>query len=127
VKLKRLDAQVTRRRNLADLYRTNLSDCKDLRLPSEPTWGQHSYHLFPIRTPRRDELISAFHANGIGYGIHYKQPIPFMDAYKDWGYKESDLPHASLAAKQLLSLPLFPELTDEEVAQVCHVIRKTLI
>ena len=84
---------------------------------------KHVYHLFVIRTEKRDELLKHLNDNGIGAGLHYPTPLHLQPAYEDLGYKEGDFPVAEKTAKQILSLPMFPELTEEEIARICDLVK----
>jgi dTDP-4-amino-4,6-dideoxygalactose transaminase len=75
-----------------------------------------------VRTPKRDELKKHLEENQIGFGTHYEFPIHLQEAYKFLGYKKGGLPGSEKAADEVLSLPIFPELTDAEAARVVEVL-----
>jgi dTDP-4-amino-4,6-dideoxygalactose transaminase len=75
-----------------------------------------------VRSPDRDRLRRLLEENGIGTSIHYPMPIPCQQAYRDLGYSEGDFPHAERSCREILSLPLYPELSEAEVRRVCSVI-----
>lgn len=121
VKLRYLDRWNEERRRLARLYSAALAP-SGLRLPAEPEGGGHVYHLYVVRHPRRDELQSFLRARDIGTLIHYPLPVHLQPAYRDMGYAEGSLPETEAAAREVLSLPLFPELRDDEAAEVCAAV-----
>ncbi len=121
VKLRHLDAWNARRRSLARAYGTLLRDA-GLQLPLDPEEGAHVYHLYVIRTTQREALRAYLRENGIGTLIHYPIPIHLQPAYTDAGYGPGALPETEAAAAQVLSLPLYPELHEDEVKVVCDAI-----
>jgi dTDP-3-amino-2,3,6-trideoxy-4-keto-D-glucose/dTDP-3-amino-3,4,6-trideoxy-alpha-D-glucose/dTDP-2,6-dideoxy-D-kanosamine transaminase len=125
VKLKRIDAALAERRRLAALYDEELADLP-LRLPVRRPESTHSFFLYVVRSPRRDELIGALAAAGIEARIHFPFPIHQMRGYEFLGYRPGDLPHSELAAREIMSLPMYPGLTDEQVGQVAAVLRSAL-
>ncbi|MHC4941894.1 MAG: DegT/DnrJ/EryC1/StrS family aminotransferase [Planctomycetota bacterium] len=124
MKLKRLDAWNERRRAIAALYRAGLDGVGDLRLPLDPGDESHVYHLFVVRTPRRDDLRKFLKSNGVNAGLHYPVPPHLQKLDVDLGYKKGAFPVAEQCAKEVLSLPVAPELTDDQVRYVCEQIRK---
>lgn len=123
VKLRHLDEWNTRRRELADLYLGLLSKT-DLVLPSQPKDSQHVFHQFVIRHPRRDELQAYLRAHGIHSLVHYPAPIHLQPAYANLSPMDGTLSKSERAAHEVLSLPMFPELTEEEVGRVSQTIRE---
>jgi len=91
-------------------------------LPWEVPYGEHIYHLFVVRTNKRDELKNYLETQGIATAIHYPKPIHLQPSFKYLGYKEGDFPHAEKASREILSLPMFPELTNKEVKTVAGAI-----
>ncbi|MCA1959199.1 MAG: DegT/DnrJ/EryC1/StrS family aminotransferase [Desulfomonile sp.] len=122
VKLRRLDEWNARRRSIADLYRRLLADAP-VKLPVEPAGRRHVYHLFVIRTERRDELLAHLNALGIGAGIHYPVPIHLHAAYRELGYRPGDFPVSERLCREILSLPIYPEMTEEQVAGVAEAVK----
>jgi dTDP-4-amino-4,6-dideoxygalactose transaminase len=108
-----------RRRQLADLYRELLSGT-DLVLPAQN--AGHVYHQFVIRHPRRDALREYLKECGISTLVHYPVPIHLQPAYTDLGYPSGSLPMTERASREVLSLPIYPELTEEMVGLVCQAI-----
>jgi len=123
VKLRRLDGWNKLRRKNASIYNEFLEDVDEAVTPSEAEYAKHVYHLYVIRTRRRDELQEWLKSKGIGAGLHYPIPLHLQKAYENLGHKEGDFPVAEECAKQILSLPMFPELTREEIEKVVSEIK----
>jgi len=85
--------------------------------------ARHVYHIYAIRLPRRADAVGAFERRGIETRIHYPRPIHLLPAWRSLGYKEGDFPHAERAADEVLSIPVHPELTSEEVEHVASSLR----
>jgi dTDP-4-amino-4,6-dideoxygalactose transaminase len=120
VKLRHLDAWTDARRTRAAAYRATLQDTP-LQLPEERSWARHAYHLFVVRSAVRDDLLAALVGQGIGAGIHYPIPLHLQPAYAD--LEAGPFPEAERAATEVLSLPLFPELTDAQIEHVAEVVK----
>lgn len=118
VKLDHLDAWNERRRAIATHYTDALKD--HVRVPVEPAGFHSIYHQYTIRTDRRDELKDYLAKKGIGAAIHYPAPLHLQPAFAYLGHTRGDFPVAERAAAEVLSLPLYPELTDEQVAYVAE-------
>lgn len=123
VKLKHLDAWNTRRREIAEMYNSMIQH-SDIKCPHEMSYGKHVYHLYPIRTKHRNELQQFLLDNGIQTLIHYPIPIHLQESYADLGKKKGSYPEAEAHCDEELSLPLFPELTDNEVKYICETINR---
>jgi dTDP-4-amino-4,6-dideoxygalactose transaminase len=121
VKLRHLDAWNERRRTIAARYLAGLRDTA-LILPCVPDWAEPVWHLFVIRSPRRDDLQRALQAAGIGTIVHYPIPPHLQAAYRDLGYTEGAFPIAEAIHREVLSLPLGPQMTDDAVAAVVDAI-----
>ena len=126
VQLKRLDEWNDRRRNIARLYNELLRDIDALELPPNETNDVTPvYHLYVVKTNKRDELNTYLENMGIKCGVHYPIPIHLQPIYKKlFGYNEGDYPTCELACKQVLSLPIYPELETESVEWVAKGIRE---
>ena len=122
-KLPHLDAWNARRQVLAQRYNTGLADCGDLDLPVAPPETAHVYHLYVIRTQARDTLRDYLAGAGVGTGIHYPKVVPLQPAYAALGYRPGMCPNAEAATTEVLSLPMFPQLTNGEVKQVINLLR----
>ena len=107
----------------AQRYRNGLAGIGDVRIQSCAEYSTHVYHLFILETDRREELQRWLTDRGIQTGIHYPIPVHMQPAYADLGYQERDFPNAEAAAKRMLSLPMFPELTEEQIDRVVREIR----
>jgi dTDP-4-amino-4,6-dideoxygalactose transaminase len=121
VKLRHLEEWTQRRRSLARLYDEQLAG-SGVATPREPEGTTHVYHLYVVRHPRRDELRAFLREQGVGSLIHYPVPVHLQPAYRDLGYEAGALPATEAAAREVLSLPLYPELRDEEVAAVSDAV-----
>ena len=119
VKLKHLPKWTEQRQKHAAQY-NRLLGAKEtsLILPYEPSWSRAVYHLYVVRTDDREGLMAHLKEAGIGTGIHYPIPLHLQKAYKSLNYREGDFPVAEKAAAQIVSLPMFPQLTAEQQARV---------
>ncbi len=125
-KLPYLERWIIRRREIAALYNEYLSGIADLQLPRETPGCYHVYHQYTIRSGRRDELQASLKSKGIGSSVYYPLALHLQQVYADLGYSEGDLPKAEQATREVLSLPMFPELTDDEVYEVAVAVREAL-
>ena len=123
-KLKYLPVWIPQRRAVADLYRDYLSDVEHIVLPGEGENRKHTYHLFVIRAENRDKLAGFLKENQVGTGIHYPVPCHLQKAYSCLGYSRGDFPIAEQYADEVLSLPMFPEITKKEIIYVCDKIKE---
>jgi dTDP-3-amino-3,4,6-trideoxy-alpha-D-glucose transaminase len=121
VKLRYLDVWNERRRQLAGRFMELLADT-ELTLPVIPRDGEHVFHQFVIRSPKRDVLREYLKQHGIHTLVHYPVPVHLQPAYLDLGYSAGSLPNTELASREVLSLPLYPELTDDMVNRICQRI-----
>ncbi len=123
VKLRHLDEWNARRRELAARYTSALAGC-GLDLPVEAQDALPVYHLYVVRHPRRDGLQAHLRERGIHTLVHYPVPVHLQPAYADLGYREGDLPCSAKAARQVLSLPLYPEMKNSTLDAVCRAVRE---
>jgi dTDP-4-amino-4,6-dideoxygalactose transaminase len=121
VKLPHLDAWNRLRQEHAERYRCHLRD-SGITLPAANRNGSHVYCLYTIRCERRDELQKWLRACGVGFELYYPLPLHLQEAYRGLGYQEGDLPWAERLSRECLSIPLYPELTHEQVDRVAEVI-----
>jgi len=138
VKLGRLDVWNERRRALAARYTTRLAEMglggagAPLVLPVEKPWGTHVYHLYSVRVAedvrgeRRDRVRGALLERGIETGVHYPIPLHLQPCYASMGLKAGSFPVAERAAREVLSLPFYPEMTEAQVDRVCEALRDVL-
>jgi dTDP-4-amino-4,6-dideoxygalactose transaminase len=122
IKLGHLDAWNARCREIASIYRDGLIGYCDV--PQDKPWEDCVYHNFVIRTDQRDELVNHLKELGVDTRVHYPIPLHLQEAAKYLGYVAGDFPNAELYAKTMISLPIYPELRDEEVAYVVQSVRK---
>jgi dTDP-4-amino-4,6-dideoxygalactose transaminase len=122
-KLESLDYWNKRRRHNAWLYMRELEGIP-LLLPLEASWAYHVYHLYVVRTKERDELARFLSEKGVSTLIHYPTPIHLQKAYSRLGYKKGAFPTAEEAAGEILSLPMYPSLKEDEVRYIGEQIRE---
>ena len=123
VKLPHLDKWNARRQQLARLY-DSLLENGPVRLPRTAPDRSHVYHLYVVRHPRRDALAAHLKARGIGTGFHYPLPLHLQKAYAHLKLEEGRFPRSEQAARECISLPLYPELSDEQVRTVAAAVRE---
>jgi dTDP-4-amino-4,6-dideoxygalactose transaminase len=121
VKLKRLDEWNQARRRNAQLYYELLANTEVIR-PAEASYAQHVYHLYIVRVQDRDGLQKHLQSRGISTGIHYPIPIHLQEAYRYLGYQRGDFRITEEYAGEILSLPMYPELTEEQIQYVVKAI-----
>lgn len=122
-KLKLLKKWNDRRREVASFYNNALKDLP-LIIPTEAEWAHHVYHLYVICSDKRDELFRHLKDRGIGCGMHYPVPCHLQEAMKGYGNSEGDLPETEKAAKEILSLPIYPHLSEDDTSRVVETIRE---
>ena len=125
VKLRHLEAWTEARRAAGARYNQLLAG-SGVAIPEAMPHNRHVYHIYAIRTPDRQAWQSSLLANGVQTGIHYPIPVHLLPAYADLGYKEGQFPHSERAAREVLSLPMYPELTAPMQEQVVAAVRKAL-
>jgi dTDP-4-amino-4,6-dideoxygalactose transaminase len=118
-----LESDNQRRRQIAAHYRQELEGAGDLVLLRDPEHAEPVYHQMTVRTAQRDALKEHLAAMGIGTAIHYPEALHRQPAFEQLGLGRREHPEASAAARQVLCLPMFPEITEQEVAQVCSGVR----
>ena len=123
VKLRHLDAWTKGRRRVAHRYHELLADTP-LQLPREADYAESVYHCYVVRHPRRDELKKHLEAEKIGCALHYPLSLHLQKCYASLGYRAGDFPMAEKAARECLSLPIFPELTDGQMDRVAGSIKR---
>jgi len=127
VKLSHLDRWNECRRKHAVLYDQLLADVPGVVTPYVAPNVEHVYHLYVIQVPNRDEVQAALKAAGVETGIHYPIPLHEQPAYAHLGYKPEDLPVTHALAPRILSLPMYPELTDEQIHSVVDVLKWVVV
>lgn len=124
VKLKYLENWTKKRRDAAKKYTELLKDVKEIKLPEEMPYANHVYHLFVVQTKDRDKLQKFLNENEISTGLHYPIPLHLQKCFEHLGYKRGDFPQTEKLADECLSLPMFPDLTDEQINYVCDKIKE---
>ena len=123
VKLKHLAGWTEMRRAAADRYGELLADSDaKMTLPYEPAWSKAVYHLYVVRVENRDALMQQLASVGIGTGIHYPIPLHLQKAYESLGYKKGDFPVAETVAAEIVSLPMFPQLREDQQKRVASEV-----
>ena len=125
-KLARLDKVNAARRRCADRYREALSDVAGILCPAEADYAEHVYHVYAVRTSAREHLRTELMERGVATAIHYPVPLHLQIAYQDLGYAEGDFPVAEVCASEFVSLPMFPELTAEEITYATEQLKEIL-
>ena len=123
-KLPHLENWNSLRRERASEYNKLLSKDESLGLPFEPSWSRAVYHLYVIRVADREGLMQHLKREGIGTGIHYPIPLHLQKAYASMNYSAGDFPVSERVAAEIVSLPMFPQLTPEQQARVVEQILK---
>lgn len=121
VKLRHLPAWTEARRRVARTYDRLLAG-SGIAMPAQPAGQEHVWHVYAIRSPARDRLAEGLAAAGVATGMHYPRPVHLQPAYADLGYREGDFPVAERLAREMLSLPIYPELTETQQQQICGAL-----
>ena len=123
VKLKHLCRWTEARRRNVELYRERLRDVSEVQVPAEPPYMRAVYHTLVVQADRRDDLQRFLAERGIGSAIHYPVPIHLMSVGRELGYPRGSFPVTERLATRILSLPVYPELTGDDIDRVCDAIR----
>jgi len=121
VKFKQIDDFNAARRRHADLYRTSITG-EDIILPLERSGCHHVYHQFTLRSKYRDQIMASLHSQGIASAIYYPVPLHRQEVFAGYGSAGEILPHVETCTAEVLSLPMFPELKQEEIQFISDVI-----
>ena len=127
VKLRHLDAGNSLRRRHALRYDAALAGIGEIVTPFAAPYAQHVYHIYAIRAQDRDQLIWFLQEKGIQTGIHYPVPIHLQKAYQDLGHGPGDFPVSERIARELISLPMFPELSETQIMAVASGVKEALL
>lgn len=122
VKLRHLETWTESRREHAVRYGELLRQT-GVGLPCQMPFNRHVYHIYAVRVPQREKFQATLTSHGIQTGIHYPVPVHLQPAYSDLGYRQGDFPKAEMAANEVLSLPLFPEITSMQQQRVADAVR----
>jgi dTDP-4-amino-4,6-dideoxygalactose transaminase len=126
VKLRHLDDWSAARGRNAARYRELLAGCPDLACPPELPGRRHIYNQFTVRTPRRDELRAHLAGRKVGCEVYYPVPLHLQECFAPLGYRPGQLPESERAAAEVLSLPIYPELTAGQQETVAGAVRECL-
>lgn len=124
VKLKYLDQWINGRRKAAKLYNELLNKIVDT--PKEASYSKHVYHLYVIRLKEREQMMAHLNSKDIATGLHYPIPLHLQEAYLSMGLKKGAFPVTEAAANEILSLPMYPEISEEQINYVCSSIKEFL-
>ncbi|MBR0651046.1 DegT/DnrJ/EryC1/StrS family aminotransferase [Roseomonas terrae] len=123
VKLRHLPAWTEGRRRVARIYDRLLSG-SGIATPARPLGNEHVYHVYAIRSPARDRIAEALAGAGVATGMHYPRPVHLQPAYADLGYRAGAFPVAERLAREMLSLPIYPELTEAQQQHICGALMR---
>ena len=126
VKLRHLEAWTKGRQAAAARYDAGLK-AAGVATPEVMPYARHVYHIYAIRTPNRQQWMDTLNALGIQTGIHYPTPVHLLPAFADLGYKAGQFPHSERAGNEVMSLPMFSELTPEQTTEVCRAVGQLVV
>lgn len=126
IKLKKLDKWNELRRKNARIYDRLLRKTKGITLPQELNNSKHVFYVYPIRIENRDKVYDSLREKGIGTIIHYPIPLHLQEAYQELGYKEGDFPIAEKIAKEIISLPMYPQLKKKQIRLVVEKLAEAI-
>jgi dTDP-4-amino-4,6-dideoxygalactose transaminase len=126
VKLEHLNEWNEKRRKNAKLYSTYFANVDGVIIPEVPDWAEPVWHLYVIRVSDRTGLLEHLQENGIGCGYHYKLPIHLQPAFSFLGYKEGDFPVTEKVMREIISLPMFAELEEEQIKYTVEKVKEFL-
>ena len=126
LKLKNLDENIASRQNIAGLYDDKLSKL-GISSPSRPLNGSHAFNLYTIRSSQRDAIRQALMDNSIGNSTCYPAPLALQEVYQHLAYTADDFPVSVALGNEVVSLPVFPDMTEDQVDRVCQVIEQVII
>jgi dTDP-4-amino-4,6-dideoxygalactose transaminase len=126
LKLKSLDENIASRQRIASLYDERLGKL-GITCPKRPDNGSHAFNLYTIRSSKRDAIRQALMDNSIGNSTCYPAPLALQDVYQKLAYTEADFPVSVALGSEVVSLPVFPDMTEEQVDRVCMVIEQAII
>jgi len=126
VKLRHLDEWNRQRRSHAAAYDSQLRGLAGVVTPQLSGWGDHVFHQYTIRVRQRDAVQKVLSARGIGTAVYYPVPLHLQPAYASLHYQPGDLPQSERASAEVLSLPVFAEITDEQITSVSGALRESL-
>ncbi len=124
IKLRHMPEWNEKRQQLANDYNELLNEIDGIEIPHEPEWSRAVYHLYVVRTKRREELQRHLSENNIATGLHYPVPLHLQKAYEKLGHKEGDFPVSEGVSSEILSLPMYPQLTHNQQIRVAEKIKE---
>lgn len=124
VKMKYIDKAIKTREKIAGWYFDRLKDCQNIRFPRIKGDQSPVYYVFNILAEDRDRLSEHLKSNEVGYSIYYPEPLHLQKCFSYLGYKQGDFPVAEKVSKEILALPIYPEITEDEVDFVCSTIKR---
>jgi dTDP-4-amino-4,6-dideoxygalactose transaminase len=122
VKLRHMEKWTSQRRSAAETYNGLFADLDWITTPSEADWSRAVYHLYVVRTAKRDDLQKFLSERKIGTALHYPIPLHLQPAFVHLGYRKGDLPVTEQLAGEILSLPMFPQIRQEQLKQVAEAL-----
>lgn len=125
-KLKHLDQWNAMRARHAQAYNEQLSECAEVITPTVVDDRTHVYQTYAVRVPNRDRVVEKMQQNNIGVLIHYPIPIHLQEAYADAGYKAGDLPLSEKISGEVMSLPMYPHLSPDDITYVCDTLKRLI-
>ena len=125
VKLRHLEEWTEKRREIAKIYNELLKN-SEVMTPVEAPGVKHIYHLYVVRIPQRDAVQAALKTKGIDTGIHYPIPLPHLQAYRYLGHTSDEFPVTTQYSREILSLPMYPELSKIQIEYVCDQLRNAI-
>jgi dTDP-4-amino-4,6-dideoxygalactose transaminase len=123
VKMKYIQQWTDQRRAVAQQYKNLLNEVPHITLPLEASYAKHVYHLFVIQAEERDKLSQHLNENGVSTGLHYPLPLHMQECFRHLGYQEGQFPESEKIASKGLSLPMFPEMTTEQIEYVVSQVK----
>lgn len=126
VKLKHLEDWTEARRKAAQRYHRMLKDLKNVIAPKEADGVRHVFHVYAVQVPRRDAVVKQLNADGVSAQVHYPTPVHLQPCYRSLGYKKGSFPVAEKVCSRILSLPMYPEITEAQQAYVVDRLRTAL-
>jgi len=128
VQLRRLPEWNEARRRAAAVYREELDGVEGIPLPPNSVGTTSVYHLFVIRSKARDQIATALSQKGVETGIHYPVPIHLQTPYRQmFGYSEGAFPQSEKLAREVLSLPIYPGITEEDICLITSVVKEEVV
>ncbi|MDD5155030.1 MAG: DegT/DnrJ/EryC1/StrS family aminotransferase, partial [Candidatus Omnitrophica bacterium] len=126
LKLNNLDRWNAMRNKNADIYTRRFREMEGVTVPYVADYAQHVYHIYAIRVKDRDAVVSALAKEGIGVLVHYPIPLHLQEVYKNLEYKSGDFPVAEKLSAEVISLPMYPHLKEEQIISVTNVLKRII-